>query len=88
MFGYIKETNFYILQRSYRKENIGKLLSILSTSITSTCWNLNLVGIFFPFPSKQTDLVEIEGCFLSAGADANYNEGTAIWRRQMEKAGK
>lgn len=49
---------------------------------------LELGGVFFPFASKQTDLVEIEGCFLSAGADANYNEGTAIWRRQMEKAGK
>lgn len=48
---------------------------------------LGLGGVLLPFASKQTDLVEVEGCFSSAGADANYNEGTEIWRRQTEKAG-
>lgn len=49
---------------------------------------LELGGVLLSFASKHTDLVEIEGCFLSAGADANYNEGAENCRRQIEKAGK
>lgn len=86
MFRYIKETNFYALKSPTGKKTLAKywVTSITRHVETWTGWGRGL----FPFASNQTDLVEIEGCFLSAGADANYNEGTEIWRRQMEKAGK